>query len=81
MCSEMGHRMADCPKRNRTTAAVDTTPEEEAEALGAKQLVSVAFMNNRGKCNHVTNCVSLFDSGSLNSFVRLSDVPFLKNLS
>lgn len=79
VCSEMGHRMAECPKRNRTTAAVNTPPDEElAEALSAMQLVSVAFMNNRSKCNQVTNCVSRY---SLNSFVRLSDVPFLRNLN
>lgn len=81
VCSEMGHRMAECPKRNPVAAAIDATTDTElAEALDAMQLVCVAFINNRSKCNQVIKCLSLFDSGSINSFVRVSEVPWLGNL-
>lgn len=51
-------------------------PEEMAEGLASINLVSAAFRNHLNRYTGFTNFVSLFDTGSPNSFVRRSAVPF-----
>lgn len=73
MCSEVGHRFLECPKRKTTSTAAVKDKNILTGQLDAVQLVSVAFIS-RDKCIEVKR-VSLFDSGSPISFIRKSLVP------
>lgn len=74
-CAEVGHYHQDCPKKKRTVAAIGTAEDDISAPLDAFQLVSVAFLN-QNKCTELIDCVSLFDTGSRNSFIQRSLVPF-----
>lgn len=91
-CWQPGHISSACQNRKRVqrllneVAAVQPDanegqneyddPDNLAEGLAGINLVSAAFRNHLNQYTGFTNFVSLFDTGSPNSFVRRSALPF-----